>query len=117
MKKVRFAENTTVPVSPTVSTRHTQCTTPVAHGGSSSSSAPPQATPIVEHVRPHDSDEHIGSKKLKLSELGNLPSVHRPSADANLSSDDMRVECLLERFERERVANKSNDPVLNRIAE
>ena len=38
------------------------------------------------------------------------------SADVNLSSDDMRVECLLERFERERVANKSNDFVLNRIA-
>ena len=37
-------------------------------------------------------------------------------ADANLSSDDMRVECLLERFRRERVANKSNDPVLNPIA-
>ena len=28
----------------------------------------------------------------------------------------LRVECLLERFERERVANKSNDPVLSRIA-
>ena len=38
------------------------------------------------------------------------------SADANLSSDDMRVECFLDRFERERVANKSNDPLLSRIA-
>ena len=32
------------------------------------------------------------------------------SADAILSSDDMVVEFLLERFERERDANKSNDP-------
>ena len=38
------------------------------------------------------------------------------SADVNLSNDDMRVERLLERFDRERVADKSNDPVLNRIA-
>ena len=37
------------------------------------------------------------------------------SSDVNLSRDDMRVEWLLERFERERVANPSNDP-LNRIA-
>ena len=28
----------------------------------------------------------------------------------------MRVECLLDRFEREPVANKSNDPLLSRIA-
>ena len=35
------------------------------------------------------------------------------SADAILSSDDMR---MLARFEPERVANKSNDPVFNRIA-
>ena len=87
----------------------------VAHGGSSSSSAPSQVTSIVEHVRPDDSDQHIGSKKLKLSELGNWPSGAPMSADVNLSSDDMRLECLLERFERERVANKSNDPVLSRI--
>ena len=38
------------------------------------------------------------------------------SADANLSSDDTRVECLLDRFERKRVASKSNDPLLSRIA-
>ena len=38
------------------------------------------------------------------------------SADVNLSSDDMRVECRLDRFERVRVANKSNDPLLSRIA-
>ena len=37
------------------------------------------------------------------------------SADANLSSDDMRVECLLDRFEGE-LTNKSNDPLLKRIA-
>ena len=67
-------------------------------------------------MRPDDSDEHIGPKKLKLSEPGNLPGDAPMNADANLSSDNMRVECLLERFERERVANKSNGPVLNRIA-
>ena len=54
--------------------------------------------PIVEHVRHDDSDEHIGAKKLKLSEPGNLSSGAPMSADANLSSDDMRVECLLERI-------------------
>ena len=43
---------------------------PVAHGGSSASSAQSQATPIVEHVRPDDNDEHVGSKKLTLSEPG-----------------------------------------------
>ena len=67
-------------------------------------------------MRPDDSDEHIGSKKLKLSKLGSLPSGAPMSADANLSSDDMRVECLLERFELERVANKSNHFLLSRIA-
>ena len=67
-------------------------------------------------MRPDDSDEHIGSKKMKLSEPCSLPSGAPMSADANLSSDDMRVECLLDRFERERVANKSYDPLLSRIA-
>ena len=38
------------------------------------------------------------------------------SSDVNLSSGYMRVECVLERFEQERVANKSSDPVLSRIA-
>ena len=38
------------------------------------------------------------------------------SSDVNLSSDDMRVECLLQRIEREQVANKSRDTVLNQIA-
>ena len=33
------------------------------------------------------------------------------STDVNLSSDDMAVECVLEPFERERVANKLSDPV------
>ena len=54
MIKVRFAEHTTVLVSPAVSTSHTVSAL-VAHGGSSSSSAPSQITPIVGHVRP---DEH-----------------------------------------------------------
>ena len=37
------------------------------------------------------------------------------SVDVDLSNDDMRVECLLDRFERERIASKSNDPWLSRI--
>ena len=37
------------------------------------------------------------------------------SVDVNLSSDDMRAECSLERFERERVASGSSDFVLSRI--
>ena len=115
MKKVRFAEHTTVPVSPAVSTPHTVFAL-VAHGGSSSSSAPSQISPTVEHVRPEDSDEHTGSKKLKLSEPGSLPSGAPMSVGVNLSSGDMRVECLLDRFERERVANKSNDLLLSRMA-
>ena len=71
--------------------------------------------PIVEHVRPDGGDEHIGSKKLKFSAPGNLPTGAPMRADVNLSSDDMRVECLLELFERERVSNTSNNPMLNRI--
>ena len=115
MKKVIFAEHTTVPVSPTDSMPH-KVSAPVAHGGSSSSSASLQITPTVQHVKLDDGDEHIGSKKLTSSEPGSLPSSAPMSADANLLSEDMRVECLLDRFERERVANKSNDPLLSRIA-
>ena len=102
---MRFAEPNTELVSPAVSTSHTLPTS-VAHGGSSSSSAPPEAIPIVEHVRLADSDEHTVSKKLELSEPGKLPSGAPMSSDATLSSDDMRVECLLERLERERVAQQ-----------
>ena len=71
MKKVIFAEHTTEAVSPAVYTSQT-LPTPIAHDGSSSSSAPPQAAPTVEHVRPYDGDEHTGSKKLKLSEPGSF---------------------------------------------
>ena len=46
-------------------------------------------------MRPDDGDEHIGSKKLKLSDPDDLPSDAPMSSDANLSSDDMRVECLV----------------------
>ena len=106
---MRSAEHPSVLVSLEVSSSDTVSAF-VAHDGSSSSSAPSQINSTVEHVRPDDSDEHIGSKKLKLSEPGSLPSGPAMSADANLSSDDMRVECLLERFERERVANTSNEP-------
>ena len=115
MKKVRFTEHTTVLVLFVISTSHT-VSAPVAHGGSPSSSASVQKTATVEHVRPDGSDEHIASKKLKFSEPGSLPSNAPMSADVNLSSDDMRAECLLDRFERERVACKSNDPLLSRIA-
>ena len=52
--------------------------------------------------------------KSQLSDAGDLPMPM--SADANLSSDDTLVECLLERFDRERAANKSSDPVLSRSA-
>ena len=38
------------------------------------------------------------------------------SAHTKLSSDHKRVECVLERFEQERVANTSIDPVLSPIA-
>ena len=115
MKKVRFAEQTTENVPPGVSTSHT-LPTPVAHGGSSSSSAPSQKTPTVEHVRLDDSDENTVSKKLQLSKPRDLPSNAPMSADVNLSSGDVRVECVLERYKLERVANTSSDPVLSRIA-
>ena len=105
MKKVRFAEHTTEHVPPAVATSHTS-STPVTHGGSSSSSAPPQSIPIHLHVRPDDSDEHTGSKKLKLSDPDDWPSYTPMSSDVNLSSDDRRDECLLERFGRERLATK-----------
>ena len=71
---------------------------------------------FLSHARRDDSDEHFGSKKLILSDPGDLPSIAPMSADVNVSSDSMRVECVLERFEQERVANKSVDPVLNQIA-
>ena len=38
------------------------------------------------------------------------------SADTNLWSDHMRVESVLKRFDQERVANTSIDPVLSPIA-
>ena len=66
----------------------------VAHGGSPSS-ASSQITSTFEHVRFDDSEEHIGSRELKLSEPGSLPSSAPMSADVDLSSIDMRVECLL----------------------
>ena len=115
MKKVRFAEHTTVLASPVISTSHT-VSAPFAHGGSSSSSASLQKKPTVEQVRPDDSDKHTGSKKLTLSESGSLASGAPMIADVDLSSDDMRVECLLDRFERGRVANKSNYPLFSLIA-
>ena len=92
---------------------------PVTRGGSSSSSAPSRPIPIVLHARRDDSDEYTGSKKLKLSD----PEICRKnaplSADVNLLSDDMRVECLLELGGlngKELDTNKSIDFVLSRIA-
>ena len=37
------------------------------------------------------------------------------SADAKPSSDAVSVECVLEQFERERVANRLSDPVMGKI--
>ena len=45
-----------------------------------------------------------------------MPSNAPMSAVVNLSSDDMRVERVLERFDQERVANKLSVPVLSRTA-
>ena len=50
--------------------------------------------------------------KLMLSESGSLPSGAPVSADLDLSNDDMKVGCLLDRFERERIAGKSHDPLV-----
>ena len=62
MQKVILAEHTIVPVSLVISTPHSVCT------------CCPWwiiifISPTVEHVRPDDSDELTGSKKLKLSGL------------------------------------------------
>ena len=45
-----------------------------------------------------------------------MPSGTPMSADANLPSDDMSVECVLEHFERKRVAIKLSDLVVSKIA-
>ena len=45
-----------------------------------------------------------------------MPSGAPMIGDVNLPSVDMRVECLVERCEQERVANTSNDPLLSRNA-
>ena len=71
---------------------------------------------VFLRARTDDHGEHTGSKKLRLSEHGDSPSNAPISADVNLSSVDMRVECVLERFEQECVANKSSEPVLCWIA-
>ena len=115
MKKARFTERATVPVSSVTSTPHTVPAPVTYYGGSPLSSALPQATATVEHERLDDSGERTGSKKLKLSESGSLRSGAPMSADVDLSTDDMRVECLLDRFARERIASKSIDPRLSRI--
>ena len=62
---MRFAEHTTVPVSPAVP-HHTQYL---------------HLLRMVNHVRLADGDEHVGSKKQMLSELGNLTSGAPMSAD------------------------------------
>ena len=115
MKMVRFTERTTVRISSATSMPHTVPAPVTYYGGSSSSSAPTQATSTVEHVRPDDSDERIGSNKLKLSESGSLLSGAPMSADADLSTDDLRVECLMGGLERDLISSKSNDPWLSRI--
>ena len=110
-KNMMFAEL----VLSAVSKSHTSSTT-VTHGGSTSSSAPPQSIPNALHVRPDDSDEHPGSGKLKLSDPGDLPSNAPMISNVSLSGGDTRVECSVERFERGRVSNKSSDPVLSQSA-
>ena len=114
MKKARFTESATIPVSSVTSTPHTVPAPFTYYGGSLSSSALPQTISTFEHERLDDSSERTGSKKLKLMESGSLPSGAPMSADADLSTDDLRVECLLDRFERQRIASKSNDPWLSR---
>ena len=109
MEKARFTERATVAVSSVTFTPRTVLAPVTYYGGSPPSLALPHATPSVEHERPDDSDERIGSKKVKMSESGSLPGHALMSADADLSIDDMKVECLLDQFERERIASKSND--------
>ena len=72
--------------------------------------------PIVFGTRLDERDELIGAKNLRLSEPCDLPSNAPMSSDVNLSNDDMKVECVLDRFGQKRVANKSSDPVSSRIA-
>ena len=107
-KKVRFAEHTTEHVPPAVTTLPIS-SIPVTY-------RPSRPIPSVVHARLDDSDERAGSKELNLSDPGDLPSGAPKSSDVHLSSADMRVECLLKRFERERDTNKSSVRVLNRIA-
>ena len=103
--------------------------TMIEHTPSAVSTSPTLSTPVTADRHPHhdhlqsvflappdDSDEHVGSRKLRLSEPRDLPSNEPMTADANLSSDDVRVECVLERFEQDHVANKLSDPVLSRVA-
>ena len=108
MEIVRFTGHTGVPFSPAVPTSQTQCLHLLR--------TPSLITPLLNTCHLMTVMSTLVQEKLNLSEPGILPSGAPMSADANLSSDDMQVECLLERFERERVANKSNELVLNRIA-
>ena len=87
MKKVRFAEHTTVHVSPVISTSHSVCTC--------------CAWWIIIVIS-------IVTNNPPLLNMCDLMTV--------TSALVQRVECLLDRFERERVAVKSNDPLLSRIA-
>ena len=62
--------------------------------------------PLFDTCELDDRDEHICSQMLELSEPGNLPSCAPMSADMILSSDDMRLECWLERFGNELQTNR-----------
>ena len=55
-------------------------------------------------------------KEAEVVGIGQFAKWCTDECGCELSSDDMRVECLLDRFQRARVANKSNDPLLSRIA-
>ena len=60
------------------------CTSQTSFGSKVKKSKKP--LPTVLRARLDDSDEHIGSKELRLSEPGDFPSNTPMSADVNLSS-------------------------------
>ena len=110
VKNVRFAEHATEHVPPAVSTSHSS-STPVTHGWIIFIFS---AVTTRSHCFFFSRDlmtvtSTLVQKKLKLSDPGNLPSDAPMGSDANLSSDDTQIECLLERLERKRVAKTLSD--------
>ena len=96
---------TTPPHHHTTTPPHHHTTTPPHHH---TTTPPHNDTTTQRHNdTPHTHTTHTAH---------HTPHREPMSSDVNLSSDDMRVECLLERIEREQVANKLSDTVLNQIA-